>query len=206
MPVNAVEGSVGRPDLNSRSGVVVESHSRSILRSPCAGVHHSTTSIVASSLRWVCTTSAMSAWKRRSGSDRPAGDLRLPRPLRLGALDRVDRGAVQGEPRVPAQVRALARVRHRANDQFAVLEDRLDPGDSRRSVGSQGGHCLVSVSVEQLVRHPATPSRAHDRTDRRQHGPGFSRPRSRTPDQGATSPIAASEAAGQRPVRTAHAS
>ena len=36
-------------------------YSRSILRSPCAGVHHSTTSIVAFSLRWVCTTSAMSA-------------------------------------------------------------------------------------------------------------------------------------------------
>jgi hypothetical protein len=37
------------------------SNSRSILRSPRAGVHHSTTSIVAASLRWVCTTSAMSA-------------------------------------------------------------------------------------------------------------------------------------------------
>jgi len=36
-------------------------YSRSILRSPCAGVHHSTTSIVAFSLRCVCTTSAMSA-------------------------------------------------------------------------------------------------------------------------------------------------
>ena len=36
-------------------------YSRSILRSPCVGVHHSTTSIVAFSLRCVCTTSAMSA-------------------------------------------------------------------------------------------------------------------------------------------------
>lgn len=36
-------------------------YSRSILRSPCVGVHHSTTSIVAFWLRWVCTTSAMSA-------------------------------------------------------------------------------------------------------------------------------------------------
>jgi hypothetical protein len=38
-----------------------EGHSRSILRSPCVAVHHSTTSIVPSLLRWVCTTSAMSA-------------------------------------------------------------------------------------------------------------------------------------------------
>ena len=37
------------------------SYSRSILRSPCVGVHHSTTSIVPFPLRWVCTTSAMSA-------------------------------------------------------------------------------------------------------------------------------------------------
>jgi len=36
-------------------------YSRSILRSPCVGVHHSTTSFVASTLRWVCTTSVMSA-------------------------------------------------------------------------------------------------------------------------------------------------
>jgi hypothetical protein len=100
----------------------------------------------------------MSAWKRPpSGPSvtrpaaiaRPAGDLRLARPLRLGALDRVDRRAVQGEPRIPAQIRALARVRHRAKNQFAVLEDRLDPGDSRRPVGSQGGNGLVPVSVEQ---------------------------------------------------------
>jgi hypothetical protein len=33
-----------------------------------------------------------------SGSYRPTGDLRLARPLRLGAFDRVDRGTVQGEP------------------------------------------------------------------------------------------------------------
>src|SRR5215217_754099 len=43
----------------------------------------------------------------RSGSDRPTGDLCLARPLRLGALDRVDRGAVQGEPWIPTQIRAL---------------------------------------------------------------------------------------------------
>ncbi len=92
---------------------------------------------------------AVRSFGDRPGSDRPAGDLRLARPLRLGALDRIDRGAVQGEPRIPAEIRALARVRHRAEDQLAVLEDRLDPGDPRRPVGSQGGKRLVPVSVEQ---------------------------------------------------------
>src|SRR5207244_1187625 len=33
---------------------------------------------------------AVRSFGDRSGSDRPAGDLRLARPLRLGALDRVD--------------------------------------------------------------------------------------------------------------------
>ena len=133
-------------------------YSRSILRSPCAGVHHSTTSIVAFSLRCVWTTSAMSAEKwsppesfgERPGIDRPPGDLRLTRPLRFRALDRVDRGAVQCEPRIPAQIRALARVRHRAKGKLAVLEGHLDPGDPRRPVGSQGGDRLVPVPVEEL--------------------------------------------------------
>ena len=44
-----------------RSSLIWGDYSRSILRSPCAGVHHSTTSIVAFSFRCVCTTSAMSA-------------------------------------------------------------------------------------------------------------------------------------------------
>src|SRR6266581_9228621 len=80
---------------------------------------------------------------------RPPGDLRLTRPLRFRALDRVDRGAVQREPRIPAQVRALARVRHRAEGELAVLEGRLDPGDPRRPVGSQGGNRLVPAPVEE---------------------------------------------------------
>lgn len=84
----------------------------------------------------------------RSGGDRPAGDLRLAWPLSLGALDRVDRGTVQREPRIAAEIRALARVRHGAEYQLAVLEDCLDAGDSRRSVGPQGGKRLVSMSVE----------------------------------------------------------
>ena len=41
----------------------------------------------------------------RPGGQRPAGNLRLTRPLRLGTLDRVDRGAVQGEPGIPAEIR-----------------------------------------------------------------------------------------------------
>jgi hypothetical protein len=46
----------------------------------------------------------------RPGSDRPAGDLRLARPLRRGALNRVDRGTVQGEPRIPAQIRLAGTI------------------------------------------------------------------------------------------------
>ena len=38
----------------------------------------------------------------RASSDRATGDLRLSRPLRLGTLDGVDRGAVQGESRIPS--------------------------------------------------------------------------------------------------------
>ncbi len=56
---------------------------------------------------------------------------------------------MQCEPRIPAQIRALARVRHRAEGELAVLEGRLDPGDPRRPVGSHGGNRLVSVPVEE---------------------------------------------------------
>ena len=54
------------------------------------------------------------------------------------------------EPRIPAQIRALARVRHRTKGKLAVLEGHLDPGDPRRPVGSQGGDRLVPVPVEEL--------------------------------------------------------
>src|SRR6185503_17460885 len=50
---------------------------------------------------------------------------------------------------VPMEIRALARVRHRAEDEVAVLEGRLDAGDPRRPVGTYGGNGLVSVRVEQ---------------------------------------------------------
>jgi hypothetical protein len=43
---------------------------------------------------------------------RTSGDLRLAGPPGLGTVDRVDRGAVEGEPRVPAEIRALASARH----------------------------------------------------------------------------------------------
>jgi hypothetical protein len=85
----------------------------------------------------------------RPGSGRPPGDLRVTRPLRFRALDRVDRGAVQREPRIPAQIRTLARVRHRAEGELAVLEGHFDPGDPRRPVGPQRGNRLVPVPVEQ---------------------------------------------------------
>src|SRR6476660_1957840 len=55
---------------------------------------------------------AVLALGERPGDGLP-GDLGLARPLRLGALDRVDGGAVQREARIAAQVRALAGVGHR---------------------------------------------------------------------------------------------
>jgi DNA-binding MarR family transcriptional regulator len=93
----------------------------------------------------------LAVWSLGDGpdSDRPAGDLRLAWPLRFVAIDWVDRGAVQGESWIPAEVRALARARHRSEDQFAVLEGRLDPGDPRCPTGSHGGDRLVPVGVEQ---------------------------------------------------------
>jgi hypothetical protein len=87
----------------------------------------------------------------RLGSDCVAGDLRFARPLRLGALDRVNRGAVQGEPWIATQIRALACSRHRAERQLSVLKCRLDPGDPGGSVGSQGGDRLVPVRIEQAA-------------------------------------------------------
>src|SRR5262249_53711360 len=74
---------------------------------------------------------AVRSFGDRSGSDRATGDLRFARPLCLRSLDRVDRGTMQGEPWIAAEIRAFARVRHRAKDQLAVLEDRLNPGDPR---------------------------------------------------------------------------
>src|SRR5712691_1258823 len=114
--------------------------------------------------------------------DRPPRDLRLTRPLRFRALDRVDRGAVQCEPRISTQIRTLARVRHRAEGELAVLEGHLDPGDPRRPVGSQGGNRLVSVSVEEpphALRELRL--RALDVLPRR-HAPNISlRPRASSP-------------------------
>ena len=67
----------------------------------------------------------------RPNLGRSPRDLPLARPLRLRALDRVDRGTVQGEPRIPTQIGAFSRVRHRAERQLAVLEGHLDPRDPR---------------------------------------------------------------------------
>jgi hypothetical protein len=55
-------------------------HARSIRRNPPVGVHHSTTSIVAASSRWVCTTSAMSAWKRSPCTPSLVGAAAIARP------------------------------------------------------------------------------------------------------------------------------
>src|SRR5665213_179399 len=89
--------------------------------------------------------------RRRSVKDRAAGDLRLARPLRFSAFDRVDRGAMKSESRVPAQIGTLASVGHRTEDQFTALKPGLDPRDPRRTIGSQGGDRLVSMGVEQCT-------------------------------------------------------
>jgi hypothetical protein len=83
-------------------------------------------------------TAAIWSCGDRSGSDRPTRGRRRTQPLRLGARDRVDRGAVPGERLISLAICARARVRHRAKDQLAGLDDRLDSGDSRRRVGSHG--------------------------------------------------------------------
>ena len=113
-------------------------HSRSTLRSPRVGVHHSTTSIVACSLRWVCTTSAMSARKRSPsapsvtgpGGDHATGDLRFARPLSLGPSTGsiVARAGRTADPVVDQRPCARsASTKH----QLTILERRLDPGDPR---------------------------------------------------------------------------
>jgi len=62
----------------------------------------------------------------RSGQDRSPGDLRLARPLSLLALPRVRHRTVQGESRIPPQIRPLARTRHRPEPKLAISELALD--------------------------------------------------------------------------------
>ena len=52
---------------------------------------------------------AVRTFSDRRDGDRTTGDLRLAWPLRLGALDRVDSGAVQGEPRIAVEIGARTR-------------------------------------------------------------------------------------------------
>lgn len=77
-------------------------------------VHDSMTSTVAPGFSRVVTTSETSATNRsirpvagRPGQNRPPGDLRLARPPGLLTL-RVKRRAMQGEPRIPPQIRAMS--------------------------------------------------------------------------------------------------
>ena len=58
----------------------------------------------------------------RSLENRPAGDLRLARPLSFSPLDGVYRRAMKSESRVATQICTLASLRHRPEDQLAVLE------------------------------------------------------------------------------------
>src|SRR5215831_3035817 len=85
----------------------------------------------------------------RSGENRPPGDLSLARPLGLLTLLRVKRRAMQGEPRIPPQVRTLARPRHRPEPELTVSELALDARDPRRAVGPQRRDRLVPACVEE---------------------------------------------------------
>jgi hypothetical protein len=110
----------------------------------------------------------------RPGIDRPPGDLRLARPLRLRALDRVGRGAVQGEPRIPTQIRALRafgiepKASSPSSKATSIPEIRGDP--SARKVAIVLCLCASNslrtrcANPARPTRRLATPSCAHYRT------------------------------------------
>ena len=99
---------------------------------------------------------ALRSFADRSGSDRASGDLRLARPLRFGALDGVDRGAVQGEPRIATKIRTLTRVRHRAKDQLAIRISALRRAIHQPELREQPELVVVGVVGNDL---PVTHSR-----------------------------------------------
>ena len=84
-----------------------------------------------------------------SGQNRPPGDLRLTWPPGLLALLRVRPRTMQGEPRIPSQIRTLARARHRPEPELTVGELALDARDPRRAVGPQRRDRLVPARVEE---------------------------------------------------------
>ena len=150
--------------------------SRSTRRRPRSGVQDSTTSLVASALSPVTTTSVMSAMNispiglarlpggHRTGGNGPPGDLGLARPLALLALLGVEGRAVQGEAGVPLEVRPLAGTGHRTEAQVALGELALDPRDAGRAVGPQRGDRLVATGVESLRTRPANSGSACSNT------------------------------------------
>ena len=79
--------------------------------------------------------------------DRPAGQLGVAGPGGR-VVGRVDRGAVEGQPGVAAEVEGLAGPRHHAQPQLPVGDGGLDPADPGRAVPAQGGQGLVLVGVE----------------------------------------------------------
>src|ERR1700733_98208 len=97
---------------------------------------------------------ALRTVRELAGVDRPARDLRVARPGPLVTVARIVRGAVQGEPRIPAQVGPLARAHHRPEPQLTAGELRLDPADARRPVGPQGRDRLVPACLEQGPNAP----------------------------------------------------
>jgi hypothetical protein len=160
--------------------------SRSIPPQPVPGCRHSTTSIAGSLLRQVCTTSAMTTRKQSPSAPSVTGRQRsrifaspASTPRRL---DAVDRAGVQREPRVSAQIRALARVQCGSETPARRLRTpplRGDPSAAtwRSSCAGQRRTALgpAARTPVRRVRHPATPSPAMI-TSIRQHGPGIGCP------------------------------
>src|SRR5215469_2820445 len=91
----------------------------------------------------------------RSGGNHHAGDLRLALPLGLPTLSWVRRRTMNGEPRIPAQIRTLACPRHRPELQLSISELTLDARDPWRAVGPQRRDRLVPARVEE-PSHPGS--------------------------------------------------
>jgi hypothetical protein len=169
------------PELESFTGALdvplaqpcVNGHSRSVLRRPCAGVHHSTTSIVASALRWVCTTSAMSAWKRSPSGPSvigPAASARpeifASRPWRCAGRT----GDPGGDPRPcarPPSSRTPARhPRRPPRSRRSAATRRLAGWRSSCAGERRTAPAPAARTPAPPARRPAMPSSAHDRIRR----------------------------------------
>lgn len=74
------------------------------------------------------------------------GPARHPHVTLLQLL--VDRGVVQGHPRVTSEVARLHRVVHHPEAELALEEEGLDAADARRAVGAEGGQHSETRGLE----------------------------------------------------------